>query len=233
MKVDLYDKNGKKTTSKAELAKEVFEIKVNEALITQAVYVYLSNQRQANAQVKDRSAVSGGGKKPWRQKGTGRARHGSSRSPIWSGGGVTFGPSNNRNYKKKMSKKMRAGAIASAFSKHAEMGNVYVFEGFELGKEKLTQSVLKALETAKIEGKTLIIQKDVNKDLVKAVNNIQGVDIEVVNSLTAYTLVKYKNIIILQDALEFIEIFWGAKREILEVKEESKTESKKTTKETK
>ena len=102
MKVDLYDNKGKKSSKQVELEASVFAGKINQDLLRQYVYTYLGNQRQSNAHTKERGDVRGGGKKPWKQKGTGRARHGSSRSPIWKGGSVTFGPSNDRNFKKVM-----------------------------------------------------------------------------------------------------------------------------------
>lgn len=209
MKADLYSKTGTKTQKSVELQDEVFKAKINEALLNQAIYVYQSNQRESNAHTKDRSEVRGGGRKPWRQKGTGRARHGSSRSPIWTGGGVTFGPKNINNYKKSLSKKMRKAAIRSALSYTAKEGEIRVVEGFDLPEAQKTQAVAKAIDKMKLEGKTLIIQANNDQILFKSASSIDKVDVEVVNALNVFNLLKYNNLLILEDAVEKIHQFWG------------------------
>lgn len=230
MQVALFDNKGKKSTKKVTLDKLVFEAKVNEALMTQAVFVYLNNQRQSNAHAKTRAEVSGGGKKPWAQKGSGRARHGSSRSPIWRKGGVTFGPRNDRNYKKSFAKKMKKNAIRSAFSAHAKDKTIFVFDDLQLKSGGLTKQLIKTMDTAKIVGKTLIVTAGVIDNIVNAAGNLQKTDVAVSNSLTTYQLMNFKNIVILNDALVNISEYWGkpvaSKAEIKKEVAKSKTVTK-------
>ena len=209
MKVNLYDKNGKKTEKKFELSSSVFDSKVNQKLLSQAVYVYLANQRQANAQTKDRGQVSGGGKKPWRQKGTGRARVGSNRSPIWRGGGITFGPTNERNYKKTMPRKMRAAAIRSAFSYQAKEEKVLVMAKPEFKPEGLTKQVLKIAENLGAKGKVLFVQNEVDQNFVKAVKNVAEIKVKPVSELNTYALLNSKWIVLTDESAEKINEMWG------------------------
>ena len=116
MKVDLYNQEGK-VTGQVELPKEIFDIELSKDLVHQVVVSQMANRRQGTAHTKDRGDVSGGGRKPWRQKGTGRARHGSTRSPIWKGGGVTFGPLNSKVYKKIVPKKIKRVALFMVYLK--------------------------------------------------------------------------------------------------------------------
>ena len=157
MVAEYFDKTGKLKTEKFTLNDEVFGVKVNKTLLTQAVNTYLANQRQSNANVKTRGEVRGGGKKPWKQKGTGRARASSIRSPLWRGGGVSFGPKSTDNYKVSLSTKMVQNAIRSAFSLKASENAVVVYEDIDLGKEAKTQKLLKLLKDFGKE-KILIIQ---------------------------------------------------------------------------
>jgi large subunit ribosomal protein L4 len=221
MKTQLFDAKGNKTKKQIELNDFIFGIIPNTDLIKQSVNVYLSNKRQSNAHTKDRSEVSGGGKKPWRQKGTGRARHGSSRSPIWKGGGVTFGPTNEVNHKLSMPKKMRKLAIRSAFSTKQIANEITVFEGIDIAEKQLTKSLTEIINNANLSGKTLIIVNDYNESLLFASSNISDIKVTLVNELNTFEILKYNNIIILQDALEIINDFWGEdiKFENIEVKE--------------
>lgn len=212
MKVNLFTKTGNKSEKSVNLPKEIFEIEINPVLVNKAIRVYLANQRQSNAHSKTRGEVRGGGKKPWRQKGTGRARAGSIRNPIFTGGGVAFGPTNEMNHKLRMNKKERELAIKSAFSTHARNKTVAVFEGFDLGESKLTQGLEKSIKKAKIEGKVLIIQDNVNNMLVKSASNLKNVDTEVVNCLSAYQILKYKNIVLTPESVDKIKQIWGNKK---------------------
>jgi large subunit ribosomal protein L4 len=205
MKVDKFDKKGKKATSKTDLDKNVFGVDVNESLISQVIYVYQSNRRQANAHTKDRGEVRGGGKKPWRQKGTGRARHGSTRSPIWKGGGVTFGPTNDRNFKKSINKKMNKIAIKSAFSALAKENKIFVIDTIE---PKKTKEIIGIIENTKIDGKITFIQKD-EKGLYKSTKNLEGVSTKRVGELNVYEIMNSGNMIILEDALVEITNNWA------------------------
>ena len=210
MQIALYDNKGKKTQKRVKLDDSIFQAEVNPALISQAVYVYLSNQRQFNANTKSRGEVKGGGKKPWRQKGTGRARHGSIRSPIWKGGGVAFGPKSKdiKFARKRLPKKMKQSAIRGAFSYHTKNKTLYVFEGINITAQQKTKSVLQILANAQILGSTLIIQSEKNDDLIRSVSNLNAVDASLVNELNAYKLLKYKNLILLKDSISVIEKYW-------------------------
>lgn len=230
MQTAIYDKNGKVSTEKVNLDDKVFAAKINSELMTQAVYVYLSNQRQSNAHTKTRADVSGGGKKPWKQKGTGKARHGSNRSPIWRGGGITFGPRNDKNYKKSLSKKMIKASIRSAFSFKMSEKSIFVLNDLEPTKTKMTQSIIKVLGNAKIEGKTLIVQDKKNQAVVNSVNNLKNINITVVNELNTYTLLNYKNIVVLKDALVTISDFWGVKESKIVKKSEKEVKEMKEVK---
>lgn len=226
MLVDYYDLKGNKQEKKLEIQNEVFKTKINKTLIAQAIDTYSSNQRQSNAHTKDRSDVSGGGKKPWRQKGTGRARVGSNRSPIWRGGGVTFGPSNAINYSKKMSRKMKQAAIRAAFSHQAANNNIVVYVDLA-SKDKLkTQDLSKILKDF-VEEKTLLIQELPNQSLINAAHNLENINVQVVNELNIFEILKAHKIIILEPALANIYKFWG------KVKEEKKVASKEAVKATK
>lgn len=207
MNINLYDKKGKKTEKKVTLESEVFGTKVNEDLLSQAIYLYLNNQRQANAKAKDRGEVSGGGKKPWRQKGTGRARHGSNRSPIWKGGGVTFGPTNERNYKGKLNRKVKVLAIKNAFSAKNQAKEVIVIEDFKPSKTKELETALKNLG---VKGKITFVQ--VNEEgLYKCAKNIDNVEVVRVGELNVYNILNNKALVILESALDNINKLWGKK----------------------
>jgi large subunit ribosomal protein L4 len=213
MNIVKYDKTGKKMTSTVTVDELVFENKINKALLSQVVYVYLSNQRQSNAHTKTRSEVSGGGRKPWRQKGTGRARHGSTRSPIWAKGGVTFGPRNNKNYKKDLNKKMRLVAFRSAFSAVTKEGNLAVIEDFTPQKTKEIVAVLEKMNPA---GKVTFLQAKEN-GLYKAAKNLLDVDVKSLADLSIYDVLNAGQLVVLENALPEISNKWG------------KAESKKTT----
>ncbi len=224
MLVAYYNQQGKLKEDKFKLNDDVFKAKVNKVLLTLAVQTYWANQRQSNADTKDRGDVSGGGKKPWRQKGTGRARVGSSRSPIWKGGGVTFGPSNIRNYTKKISKTMRQAAIKGAFSYLAAKDAVVVYEGIKLGDKPKTKDLLKVLKDFQTT-KTLLIQPDINVDLFNAAQNLENLNLEVINELNVVKLLDAEKVIILEPALVKIYEFWGSKAKKVKaepVKKESK-----------
>jgi large subunit ribosomal protein L4 len=193
-------------------------------LLAQAVYTYQSNQRQANAQTKDRSEVSGGGKKPWRQKGTARARHGSTRSPIWAGGGVTFGPTKERNYKKRMNKKMRKQAVRSGFSLMAKNGNVLILEKID---PKKTNEVQKIIKKMKLEDKKVTFIQEDEKGLFRSARNMDRVDAKRVGELSTYDVLNAGVMIILDEALDTISQKWG-KKASKTVKSEPKKEVKKT-----
>ena len=147
IKIKIYNQKAE-AVGEMQLSSKVFGVPVNEALVHQAVVTQMANERQVIAHTKDRSEVRGGGRKPWKQKGTGRARHGSSRSPIWIGGGVTFGPRNERNFKMRLNKKMKQNALLMALSDKAATGNLLALDKLEMAefKTKIFNQIMNAFE---------------------------------------------------------------------------------------
>ncbi len=225
MKLTLFSKKGKKTEKKVNLDDTVFKSNINEYLLSRYVYVYLQNQRQSNANTKDRGEVSGGGKKPWRQKGTGRARHGSIRSPIFKGGGVTFGPTNERNYTKKLNKKERKQAIRSALSLKAKNKELIIIDNLDINK---TQELEKLVKSLKLIGKVLFVQVE-DKGLYLASRNLKNIDVVRVGELNAYDILNNKFLVILKGALDLINDIWKCEKNNVkkETKEEVKTKATK------
>lgn len=229
MQQQIYSLQGKKLAKKISLDDAVFNAKINKQLMNLAVYVYLTNQRKSTAHTKTKAEVRGGGAKPWRQKGTGRARHGSIRSPIWKGGGVTFGPRNERNYKRKLTKKMKKAAIRSVLSFFANEKKIIILESGNIKDGKLTKQVVDLTRKLPIEGKVLFIQNQKNKNLHLGARNLQDVNVINVNQINVYTILKHKNLVILEDAAEEIGKLWGgekkAEKQITDV--QKKTKAKK------
>ena len=201
-KVDLYNIKGEKTGD-CELSDAIFAVEISTAAMHQAVVTYNSNQRQGTQSALTRSEVSGGGKKPWRQKGTGRARVGSSRNPVWKHGGVAFAPK-PRDYSKKMNKKSRRLALKSALTCKVNDGEIIVLDNLDLDtfKTKDMTAVLKALG---IEGKALIVTDGVNDNAVRATGNIQGVDTVLAASLNTYDVLNHDKFVATKDAIAKIE----------------------------
>lgn len=187
-----------------DLPDKIFGIKWNPALVHQALLVQLANRRQILAHAKDRSEVRGGGKKPWRQKGTGRARHGSIRSPIWKGGGATHGPLKERVFAKKINKKMNRLAIFSVLSKKLKDGELKMIDKFDtaLNKTKEWNKILKNI--IDLRSKTLLIPAASN-NIHRLIANIKNIDAISAKSLNVYDLLKYKNVILEKEAVEEIE----------------------------
>ena len=184
-----------------------------------AIRIYHANQRQA-AHTKVRKEVRGGGAKPWAQKGTGRARHGSIRSPIWKGGGVTFGPRKERNYKRTLSQKVRKNAIRSAFTLHAKSKTILILKEVVFKDKKLTKGVVSLIGKLPVEGKkVLFIHKGDVHDLYLGGRNIPNVDVIPVNEINVYTLVNFDTVVVLQDALEQISKMWGREKKSKKIKE--------------
>lgn len=201
-KVDVYDLNGKKV-SDIELAENVFGIEPNEAIVHSVLKNYLANQRQGTQSTKTRSEVSGGGKKPWRQKGTGRARQGSIRAPQWVKGGIALGPK-PRSYKYTVNKKERRLAIRSVLSSKVLENNLVVLDKAEM-KEIKTQAMVKTLENLKVTGKTLILLPEKNENVQKSARNIKNVKTTLVNTINVYDLLKYNNLVVTLDAVKKLE----------------------------
>lgn len=209
MKVDVYDKKAVKVGT-VELPDRLFGRSWNADLVHQSVRTQALNKRRNIAHAKDRSEKRGGGKKPWRQKGTGRARHGSIRSPIWKGGGVTHGPLKERNFKLKLNKKMRQGAMFSVFSRRVKEGEVKIVDSLAMDEPKTKE--LSGVLSNFTEAKTsfLIIPSPDNKHVYVASRNIQGVKSLDAKSLNVYDLLRYKNILLEKDAIGEIEKHYNA-----------------------
>ena len=201
-KVDVYDIKGKKV-SDIELADSVFGIEPNENIVHSVLVNYLANQRQGTQSTKTRAEVSGGGKKPWRQKGTGRARQGSIRAPQWIKGGIALGPK-PRSYKYTVNKKERRLAIKSILSSKVLEKELTVVDKLELAEIK-TKTMVKALADLKVEGKTLIILPENNKNVLMSSRNIEGVKTIVANNINVFDLLKYTNLILPVDTVKKLE----------------------------
>ena len=200
-KVSVYKKDGEKA-GQITLKDEVFGAKVNEAVIHQVVVAQLANKRQGTQSTLSRSEVRGGGIKPWRQKGTGRARAGSSRSPIWTKGGVTFAMK-PRDYSQKVNKKMRKLAICSALSMKVAEKDIIVLEDLTLDepKTKLMAEILKGFDV----NKALIVTQTKDDTVVRAANNIKGVKTLTADTVNVYDLVNYDKLVITKDAVKKVE----------------------------
>ncbi len=201
-KVDVYDLKGKKV-SDIELADSVFGIEPNENIVHSVLVNYLANQRQGTQSTKTRAEVSGGGKKPWRQKGTGRARQGSTRSPQWIKGGIALGPK-PRSYKYTVNKKERRLAIKSILSSKVLEKELTVVDKLEV-KEIKTKTMAKALTDLKVEGKTLIVLPENNKNVYMSARNIEGVKAITANNINVFDLLKYTNLILSVDTVKKLE----------------------------
>ncbi len=189
-----------------KLPEKLKDIKTNKALIHEVVQTILSNKRAANACTKGRGDVSGGGKKPWRQKGTGRARVGSNRSPIWKGGGITFGPSVEQSFKKRIPVKKKRIAINQMIVQRIKEKNLIVVDSIEL-TEKKTKFAVKFLEDVfgEIESKTLVILKDHSIEDIYAFRNIRNITVTDWKEINTYKLVKNEKILFSKPAWdEFI-----------------------------
>ena len=201
-KVDVYDINGKKVND-IELLDSVFGIEPNEAIVHSVLKNYLANQRQGTQSTKTRAEVSGGGKKPWRQKGTGRARQGSTRAPQWIKGGIALGPK-PRSYRYTVNKKERRLAIRSVLSSKVVEKELTVLDKLEL-KEIKTKSMVNALAALKLEGKTLIVLPENNTNVVMSARNIEGVKTISANNINVFDLLKYNNLVLPVDTVKKLE----------------------------
>ena len=197
--VSVFKQDGSQTGD-LELNEAVFGIEPNKHVVTEAVNLQRASQRQGTHAVKNRGEVRGGGKKPWRQKGTGQARHGSIRSPIWVGGGVTFGPT-PRSYGYKMPKKVRRLALQSALSLKVQSEDVLVLEdiAFEAPKTKDFVSMLDALN---IEEKVLVVLAEEDENTSRSANNLQNVKVITVDQLNVLDLLMHDKLILTKDAAE-------------------------------
>lgn len=203
IKVKTYNKEGKESGD-MELPEEVFGLKIKDDLVHQAYIAHISNSRQVLADTKDKGEVSGGGKKPWKQKGTGRARHGSNRSPIWKGGGVTFGPTSLRNYSKKINKKMKTKALLMVLSSKVRDNELVIIDNLKFEKIS-TKSMNGVLNNLPIKGKILLSLNKKDNNVLKSIENISNVNVIASDSLNIADLLKNKTLVINKEGIEKIK----------------------------
>ena len=201
-KVSVYNIEGKKV-SDVELKEEIFGIEPNEAIIHSVLVNYLANQRQGTQSTKTRAEVRGGGRKPWRQKGTGRARQGSIRAPQWIKGGIALGPK-PRSYKYTVNKKERQLAVKSMLSMKVLEQSLVVVDKLAFEEIK-TKNMVSALNNLKVTGKTLVMLPEKNENVQKSSRNIEGVKTTLVNTINVYDLLKYNNLVVTLDTVKKLE----------------------------
>ena len=201
LKVDVLNMQGKKVKD-IELQEAVFGVEVNDILVHTALVNYLANQRQGTQSTKTRAEVRGGGRKPWRQKGTGRARQGSIRAPQWTKGGIALGPK-PRSYKYAIPKKMRKQALRSVLTSKVQEKNLIVVDKLEL-KEIKTKEMVKVLENLKVN-KALIVLDEKNLNVQASSRNIENVKTTLVNTINVFDLLKYDSLVVTEEAVKKIE----------------------------
>lgn len=197
--VTLFKQDGSKNGN-VELNDSVFGIEPNTHVLHEAVLMQRSSVRQGTHKVKNRSEVRGGGRKPWRQKGTGRARQGSIRSPQWVGGGVVFGPT-PRSYSYTLPKKVRRLALKSALSSKVKEDNIVVLESLSFDAPK-TKEIVNMLDALNVNGKALVVTADYDETIARSARNLQDVHVVSVGQVNVYDLVKHDNLIITKEAAE-------------------------------
>lgn len=200
--ISVFDMTGKQV-SETELNDNVFGITPNEAVMHAMVVNYLANQRQGTQSTLTRTEVSGGGRKPWRQKGTGHARQGSTRAPQWTHGGVALGPK-PRDYSYTLNKKVRRLAMKSALSAKVIDNNLIVLDALTLDSYK-TKTVVEMLKALGVEGKALIVTAEADTKVIKSASNIPGVKTAAVNTLNVYDILSYDKFIVVKNAVGKIE----------------------------
>ncbi len=202
-----FNQNGKEL-EKVELNDSVFNDKINKHVVHQVVNAQLAARRGGNASTKTRGKVRGGGRKPWRQKGTGRARHGSIRSPLWVGGGITFGPS-PRSYDKKLTKKMRRLALRSVLTDKVERDELILVDRIELDQPK-TKAVVNILADLNLEDKKVVlVMPEKDKNLYLSARNIPNVKTLLAGSINAYDLLDNEMVIFIEEAVKMVEEVLG------------------------
>jgi len=209
MKIAVYNQKGKEI-GKTLLPKEIFAVSLNSDLLHQVVVSQMANRRRTIAHTKTRAEVSGGGRKPWRQKGTGRARHGSIRSPIWKGGGVTFGPRKEKVFKKRVPKKMRRKALFMTLSVKVKKKLLFVLDKLDI-KEPKTKQISKILENlrSKIEnfekGSVLIALAEKDEKIILAARNIPKTNTMLARDLNVLDLLSFKYLILPKESVKVIK----------------------------
>lgn len=201
--VAVYSQAGEKLSS-VSLNSEVFGVNENKQVMHDAVLVYQANMRQDTAKTKKRDEVSGGGKKPWRQKGTGRARAGSTRSPIWVGGGTVFGPTGVQNHKIAQNRKEHKLALKCAYSNVVKEKSLLVVDEFKFDTIK-TKAVVKMLKDLNADGKVLIVLKDIDDNLILSAQNIKNVVVTAVDNVSVYDLMYFDKVVMDKDTVKLVE----------------------------
>lgn len=210
MKISVYNSNGEKSKD-IEINQRIFGVKPKIEVIHQVVVAQQANARRVLADTKDKSEVRGGGKKPWRQKGTGRARHGSIRSPLWKGGGVTFGPTSDRNFTKGVNKKQRQLAMAMCLSDKVAGNSFLVFEKIELATGKtndlknLITNIKTKISSIKDNKKFLLVLDKNDQNIMRAVKNLDKVDIILADSLNCVDILNHDTILTSEKAVDKID----------------------------
>ena len=201
-KVSVYNMEGKEVGN-MDLNDAVFGVEINEHLVHMAVVQQLANNRQGTQKAKTRSEVSGGGRKPWRQKGTGHARQGSTRAPQWTGGGVVFAPT-PREYSFKMNKKEKAGAIKSALTSRVNEEKFFVLDSLKFDEIK-TKKMVNVLDSLKVEKALVVLDGEDNANVALSARNIAGVRVVAFNAINVYDILKYDTVVATKNAVEKIE----------------------------
>ncbi len=207
--IPVYNQKGEET-GKTELPSEIFEVAFSPDLVHQVVVSQMANRRQVSAHTKDRSEVRGGGKKPWRQKGTGRARHGSIRSPLWKGGGVTFGPTKERNFKKIIPKKIKRKALFMVLSQKKKDNELVVLDELKIEKPetKIMKGIIQNLKSKIKNIKTesfLITLPKMDKNIILSTRNIPKIDTIQAKELNCLDILNYKYLMLPKEAVEVIK----------------------------
>jgi large subunit ribosomal protein L4 len=203
MKVKIHNLEGKES-GEMTISDSVFGVSPNDDLVHQVYVAAAANQRQVLSHTKNRGERAGSGKKPWRQKGTGRARVGSVRTPVWRKGGIVFGPTKDKNFKKKVNKKMKEKAIRIVLSGKLASGQILVIDKLEL-KEKKTKEFAKAFLNLKIKGSTLVSFEDKEKDLRIFSRNIKRIENTLTSQINVFDMLNHKNLILSQDSVRYLE----------------------------
>ncbi|MBW4827012.1 MAG: 50S ribosomal protein L4 [Clostridiaceae bacterium] len=201
-KVSVYNILGEQVED-IDLKDDIFDIEVNETAMYEMVKNHLANRRQGTQSVKTRTEVRGGGRKPWRQKGTGRARQGSIRAPHWKGGGVTFAPK-PRDYSYRVPKKVRKLAIKSALTSKVLNDEIIVLDELNVEEPK-TKEMVKILDNIKANKKALIVMDESNENVMRSIRNIPSVEVTIANTLNVYDILKYDSFIITKAAVRKVE----------------------------
>ena len=202
-KISVLNVNGQKVKD-IKLNDNIWSIEPNDAVIYDAIRLATASLRQGTHSVKTRAEVSGGGRKPWRQKGTGNARQGSTRSPQWRHGGIVFGPTTERNYNIKMNKKERRLALKSALSYKVIDSELTVLDELKLSSSK-TKEIVKVLEGLKLNKSTLFVVNELTDDLILASRNLEGVKVILPNEVNVLDVARYQNLVATEDAIKSIE----------------------------